>query len=217
MRINEIISESLEEDSLDEWTDTDRGIIDVLKKKGYKYLGAGVDQTAFIEPGTGFVLKIFGTQGKKGFGPDHKMFFAWADFCSKHQDNPYLPRIYAHESFLWQDPETKKHHRYLMIRTEQLYDSGKIGVTLEDLARGFSYGDDYDAGIDRFRFFTKDDKQKQILKLLGKKGFDRMAKTIYDLAKIADKKGWGLDLHGGNFMLRKNGTPVINDPWVVSN
>jgi len=37
------------------------------------------------------------------------------------------------------------------------------------------------------------------------------------LAQIARKKGWGLDLHGGNFMLRKNGTPVINDPWVVSN
>jgi len=216
MRINEIITESLDEETVDEWSDTDEGIVKALKKKGYKYLGSGVDQTAFIEPGTGFVLKIFGTQGKKGFSRDHKMFFVWADFCSKHQDNPYLPRIYAHESFLWQDPETKKQHRYLMIRTEQLYNSGRIGGTLDDLARGFGYHD-FKYALERYHNVTGKNERQQLLKLLGEKGFERLTKTIHELAQIARKKGWGLDLHGGNFMLRKNGTPVINDPWVVSN
>lgn len=216
MRINEIVVESLDENSLDEWTNTDNGIIKQLQKKGYRYLGAGVDQTAFIEPSTGYVLKIFGTGGSRKFSKDHKMFFIWADFCSQHQDNPYLPKIYAHESFLWQDPDTNKQHRYLMIRTEQLYDSGKIGGTLEDLARGFSYGDDFATGIDRYYRLTPSHKQEDLLQHLGKKGFDLMSDTIYKLSKIADKKGWGIDLHAGNFMMRKNGTPVINDPWVVT-
>lgn len=215
MRINEIITESLDEETVDEWSDTDEGIVKALKKKGYKYLGSGVDQTAFIEPGTGFVLKIFGTQGKKGFSRDHKMFFVWADFCSKHQDNPYLPRIYAHESFLWQDPETKKQHRYLMIRTEQLYKAGKIGGTLEDLAGGFGHRPSLDQALKRYYNITDEYERQRLLNLLGKKGFERLTKTIYELSKIARKKGWALDLHSGNFMLRKDGTPIINDPWVA--
>jgi len=139
----------------------------------------------------------------------------WADFCSKHQDNPYLPRIYAHESFFWQDPETKKQHRYLMIRTEQLYKSGRIGGTLEDLSRGFAHWPSFEQALERYRNVTDKNERQRLLNLLGKQGFDRMAKTIYKLAQIANKKGWGLDLHGGNFMLRKDGTPVINDPWVI--
>jgi hypothetical protein len=33
--------------------------------------------------------------------------------------------------------------------------------------------------------------------------------------KIGKAKGYRWDMHGGNFMRRADGTPVINDPWVL--
>ena len=118
MKISEIIAES---EVLDEFSYTDHQIKRILQKKGYKFLGAGVDQSAYIEPSTGYVLKIFGSQeGSKGFSPDHKMFFKWAKFCMKHQDNPFLPRFYGYESFKFEGD------MYLQIRTEQLFTDKKL-------------------------------------------------------------------------------------------
>jgi hypothetical protein len=49
MKPNEIIPEAI----VDEWSTTDSGIIKHLQKQGYELLGRGVDQSAFLEPGTG--------------------------------------------------------------------------------------------------------------------------------------------------------------------
>jgi hypothetical protein len=38
--------------------------------------------------------------------------------------------------------------------------------------------------------------------------------TVAELARVGDQNGFGLDLHGNNFMLGSDGTIVINDPWV---
>ena len=50
MKINEILNEAY----------SDPGIAKILKQKGYKKLGSGVDQTAYLTP-DGMILKIFGT------------------------------------------------------------------------------------------------------------------------------------------------------------
>ena len=42
-----------------------------------------------------------------------------------------------------------------------------------------------------------------------------LADTMANLYKIGRSKGWIWDLHYGNIMLRADGTPVINDPWVI--
>ena len=49
---------------LTEFSSIDKKIDKILTVKGYKKLGSGKDQTAYLEPGTGYVLKIFGTQSK---------------------------------------------------------------------------------------------------------------------------------------------------------
>jgi len=90
MRAQEFIGEQ----NLEEFSTTDKGIRSELEAKGYQFLGKGVDQTAYLEPSTGLVLKVFGTQGnRQNFSADQKMFFAWYDYCSKHSDNPFVAKV----------------------------------------------------------------------------------------------------------------------------
>jgi hypothetical protein len=195
MIISEIITESI----LDEFSMTNHQIQKTLEKKGYKYIGKGVDQSAYIEPGTGYILKIFGTQGSKDFSKDHKMFFKWAKFCMRHQDNPFLPRFYGYESFMFGG------HRYLQIRTEHLFKN-------PDTQRAVALLSEFDY-TEKFRL-----NDQRVLKLAKKLGPDKF-KLLYETLKILHKKGkkkhYWWDLHADNVMVRKNGTPVINDPWVV--
>lgn len=197
MKISEIIAES---EVLDEYSDIDHRIKITLKKKGYQFLGAGVDQEAYIEPSTGYVLKIFGTQeGSKNFTRDQKMFFKWAKFCMKHQDNPFLPRFYGYESFKF------KGDMYLQIRTEQLFTNLKLQQAVSELG----------AHIENLSWFTEKD-EKTIMKAV--KTPERMELLKWTLAKLyqkGEKSKYAWDLHAGNIMVRKDGTPVINDPWVL--
>jgi hypothetical protein len=39
------------------------------------------------------------------------------------------------------------------------------------------------------------------------------AQTVKQLSDIGRKKGYGIDLHSGNFMLGSDGEIVINDPF----
>ena len=54
MRVSDFVSEAYTSDA----------IIQHLQSKGYKKLGKGADQVVFLEPGTGLILKIFGTSGR---------------------------------------------------------------------------------------------------------------------------------------------------------
>jgi len=51
----------------------------------------------------------------------------------------------------------------------------------------------------------------------GRQQFLLLANTIEQLDKLADRKGYRLDLHGGNFMLGSDGEIVINDPFFTGN
>ena len=198
---------------LQEFSTTSKKIDRILKAKGYKKLGAGVDQTAYLEPGTGYVLKIFGTQGGESFSADHKMFFAWAKYCMKNSNNPFLPRFAGYESFVLDSD------RYLQIRQEVLQPAGRMGQVLEVMATAVEddgirninkledyidyYFEEYQAGYQRL--------QKQ----LGPEQTQLMLSTIRSLHSLAQKSGYSFDLHKGNFMRRADGTPVIVDPWVI--
>jgi hypothetical protein len=214
MRINEILSE---ETTLDEFSDTAPGIHQALVKRGYKFLGAGVDQSAYIEPGTGYVLKIFGTQygSKNKFTKDQKMFFDWAKLCSRHQDNPFLPKFYGYESFKY--PNNKHGELYLQIRTEQLFTNKRMQEIVAGMA---SYIDSlwepatYSAVKKNLK--TNEEDFQYMLKKLGKDKLKLLYKTMNKLYNHGFvKKGYNWDLHAGNIMIRKDGTPVINDPWVL--
>jgi hypothetical protein len=98
-----------------EWSHTPDSIVTYLKDKGYKYLGRGVDQTAFLEPSTGQVLKIFGSSFRK-INIGHDMFAYWAKYCKDHSDNPFLPKFSGWNRFEYE----KDDKEYLQIRMERL-------------------------------------------------------------------------------------------------
>ena len=207
MKTTDIITN---EEIIDEWSNTDKGINAELKRQGYKFLGSGVDQSAYLEPGTGYVLKVFGTQpelkGKPNkFSADHKMFFTWAKFCMANPDNPYLPKFFGYESFVFNN------HNYLQIRQERLTKSGDLGDSIESIADYLAYSTINELFTTRAVSYEID----ALMAVLGsKEEVARFGKTIKALQKIGNKKGWDWDLHGGNVMKRGK-IPVIVDPWVV--
>lgn len=204
-----------------EWSHTDLGVDAHMIKLGYKELGSGVDQTAWMKPGEETIIKIFGTAEDKSkrqkFTKNHLMFKWWAEYCKKNESNPFLPKFVGWEAF------EHKGEKYLQIRMERLdklpFD---IGHALENsLAFWAVQKSEFErqAGLHRIKNFKDDSYQNegiaQLMMLLGEEHFDLLFKTISDLAKVGRKNGWGIDLHKGNFMFRNDGTPVIVDPFVV--
>lgn len=223
-----------------EFSSTTSAVIDILVKKGYKKLGVGVDQTAFLEPKTGLVLKIFGMQpgtGTRKFSNDQKMFIFWADYCKSNVSNPFLPKFTGWETFDFNG------EKYLQIRMERL---GKVpsgmSTALEELATDNEVGlwlSHSPADADKLRAKYKSERAANIgndsyynqwykkqmddpgrvahseLAILLGEDYKLLLKTLEDIFKIAKTKQWGYDLHAGNFMVRRDGTPVIVDPWVV--
>jgi len=225
VRANEFIDEEI----IDEWSENHPGIKQELKKKGYKFLGLGVDQMAFLEPGTGYVLKIFGTQEKlrgrpDDFSEDHKMFFIFAEFCMKNKDNPFLPKFFGYESFVYDNKN------YLQIRQEKLRDSGEFGFTVENLGdslRGTGITPDEmmrnaEARMLRTQndaFGSPDDPPdfpdaEDCIDVIGSKATLQLLVTLEQLILMGEEHGWGWDLHNANIM-RRGKIPVLVDPWVA--
>lgn len=210
MRAQEFIDEQI----VDEYAETDYGVVRALTRKGYKYLGSGVDQTAFKEPGTGLVLKIFGTNETNQFSADHQMFFKWAKFCEKNSSNPFLPRFFGHESFMWAPWDDDEQHRYLMIRTEPLKSSGQLGAVLSNMAGDLEMGESVKTAM-RWTRETNPATYEKLVRNIGEAGIEQFLQTAKKLYQIGERAGYAWDLHSGNIMMRADGTPVINDPWVL--
>ncbi len=209
MRISNISNNSLDEEVLDEWSNTDAGIKKELIKKGYKFLGKGVDQSAYLEPGSGLVLKIFGSQktSKPKFSADQKMFFIWAKFCMKNSTNPFLPKFDGYESFVFND------RLYLQIRQERLRHVADLGYAAESLA---DFSNSLLPKQCLANFITYRSKDHTLLaKTMDDKQLLLFIKTIKALRAIGYKEGWSWDLHNENIMFRGK-LPVIVDPWVVA-
>ena len=207
MKIQEVIVEDRQ--VLDEFSTMDRSIRKDLEKKGYRALGAGVDQEAYLEPNGQTVLKIFGTQGnKKKLSADQKMFAKWADFCQQNSDNPFLPRFSGWETFNYNG------ELYLQIRTEFLKPSGELGRAISKLGRALDWG-----WADYYNISKKPEtagSYRLVSRKIGEQNVPLLLNTLLELIyKTHKKKSYNWDLHAGNIMLRPNGEPVLNDPYVL--
>ena len=216
MRAEEFLSEAY----------SDPSITNILKKKGYKKLGDGADQTAYLAP-DGMILKIFGTDSNSKTGSiqltnAQKTFKAFADYCKQHPNNPFLPNFTDWNIFHYKDKP------YLQIKMERLFPftKGASGINdiLESLAEKAEitnspkekerFINTYIQGDSWAHHEYMEGAFKKLIGLIGQDGFDLLWNTIYDLGKVADKIGLGnLDLHGGNFMLGEDGQIVISDPF----
>ena len=215
MKINQIVNEE---------SHIDPSIIDALKKKGYKPKGRGDDAIAFLEPGTGQILKIFGTgngadvvkkNGKQqtNFNEHQKMAYYWAKYCDMHSGNKFLPKFSGIESFHWGSDV------YLQIRQERLYDLEKDQKrTIESMAMMAKRKVPFKTMDEKYTNNHYDDTRaswKQIKEKIDEKDLKLFYQTMIDISNIADQKNWAYDLHGDNIMMRRDGTPVILDPWAL--
>ena len=197
------------------------GIKKVLTQKGYKFLGHGQDQDAYLAP-DGTILKIFGFErGSQGLSLGQRSFVDFANFCQENSNNPFLPQFGGWEPFDFQG------QRYIQIKCERLFDLGKsklhgVAEQLENLV------DDIDCwgavkGLHNFLNNNVDDEYadtgyrnetgKLVMLIGGESQLKLFAQTVEQLAKLARKRRYRLDLHSGNFMLGSDGEIVINDPF----
>jgi len=218
------------EEALDEMAGSIHvGISQALAKKGYKYLGGGIDKQAYLEP-NGQVYIVFGyRKGVEGFSPDQRMFINWIDYCNKNKDNPHLPRFSAFESFKFQGKN------YIQARMETLQELpktvgtlvGQIDQVTKQIGRGnfesaykkikayaeFASAEDYYAPDYNPQYF---EDIKEVIDLLGgPERADGLLKTVYEVERFARRHNFTVDLHSGNYMARPDGTIVVNDPFVI--
>lgn len=197
-------------------------IEDHMTALGYKFLGGGVDQYAYLEPSTGKVLKIFGSSDEVnsgGMSEGHRMFRTFYKFCQARPNNPFLPKFDGWTQFKYDG------RHYLQIRMERLQHlPERANHMLDDFVQAASgYHDSFtrylaahddDNGND-YNHESIDDSLSEMILLLGEDGCNLFFKTIRQLADIAQAKDYMLDLHPANFMNRNDGTPVIVDPWAI--
>jgi len=196
----------------------DPGIRKALAAKGYKFLGKGQDQDAYLAP-DGTILKIFGTDRDSsitGYSEGQQSFVDFANYCMKNSDNPFLPQFGGFERFEFGGKY------YLQIRCERLFgfDENKADY-IADFLEGFADNISRNNPKSIVKSFAKgseweednDAMAKFILFIGGEEPFKQLLKAMEDLNKIADRKDYGFDLHSGNFMLGSDGHIVINDPF----
>lgn len=213
MKSSEFITEAYTSDKI-------RGI---LEKKGYKFLGKGVDQTAYLAP-DGMILKIFGTSpyAKKGsmeLTKSQKTFKAYADYCLAHPDNEFLPQFSDWAMFEFGGKP------YLQIKMERLFPFKKGAEGWNEMLSSIADHAEHSKSpaakkkwLDRNMGQSYDSwtqkKTEQLIMHLGEDGFNKLWDTIYDLRQVSKRIGLSnLDLHSGNFMLGSDGEIVISDPF----
>lgn len=209
MKINELLTEAKMSPRIKK----------VLTQKGYKFLGHGQDQDAYLAP-DGTILKIFGYErGSQGFSEGQQSFIDFANFCMKNSNNPFLPQFGGWNQFEFEG------QKYLQIKCERLFDfekakAGDIAEQLEELVdKVEAYG--ANKGFQKFLEWNYDEgfddevtAAGSLVTLLGgMKEIKLLCKTIEQLSKLADQKRYRLDLHSGNFMLGSDSEIVINDPF----
>jgi hypothetical protein len=195
------------------------GIKQEMVRQGYKFLGHGQDQDAYLAP-DGTILKIFGYDEYSSKG--QQSFIDFANYCMANPNNPFLPQFGGWEKFEFNGQQ------YLQIKCERLFDFnkaklGSMANTLEELAdnineMGLTNGlaatmddfvdDDYNSSMG-----TANDFGKLVTLVGGEENLKILAKTIYDLTRIADEQNYRFDLHRHNYMLGSDGEIVINDPF----
>jgi hypothetical protein len=199
------------------------GISQALAKKGYKYLGGGIDKQAYLEPDTGQVLVVFGyRKGQKDFSPDQRMFIDWITYCNKNANNPHLPKFSGFESFQFGG------QNYIQARMEPLRELpdevgdlvGQLDQVTKKKFRDYrkplqtaaQYATFQSAEMGNNTWYELEDV---IEYLGGEQAAEALLQTVYQVQKFARQHRFSIDLHRGNYMQRPDGTIVVNDPFVL--
>ena len=200
------------------------GISQYLAKRGYQYLGGGIDKQAYLESSTGQVLIVFGYRKEYSeFSPDQRMFINWINYCNKNKDNPHLPRFSGFETFQFQGKN------YIQARMEALRELpdevGYLVGNIEEVTMQMGRGN-FDRAMKILTGYAQDSSYEgdqplwyevkdSINFLGGAEAAKNLLKTVKTVQQFARKHNYSIDLHRGNYMARSDGTIVVNDPFVI--
>jgi len=208
MRAHEFITESTRPPPIEK----------AMREKGYTYLGSGVEQTAYLAP-DGTVLKLFPSNWDNKLSKGQLSFIEFANYCQAHPDNPFLPQFGGWAKFKYDDT------LYLQIRSERLFPFTSNGGLMLDRIADRIKKNSVEKVIDDISNYSshltyggnvadKDSWLSEVITLLGgKEELILFVQTIKDLAEMAKRKRYRLDLHRENFMVTSEGEIVINDPF----
>ena len=200
--------------------------------KGYEYVGRGQDQDVFLAP-DGTILKIFGTDYDASglrFSEGQQSVIDFIKFCQSQPNNPFLPTFGGFERFEFDGDY------YVQISCERLFDvnegdtkdianelemlvsttgqrGGNVQLGMDRLNRNTDPGADASPHYRKYMEKKADATAKLIMMLGGEGPTMQLLNTIKQLGVLARRKGYGYDLHSGNFMLGSDGHIVINDPF----
>lgn len=199
-------------------------LYETLKARGFKNIGSGIDQTAWLHPTTGLVWKVF-------FGDRPDSLLRFAEYCKSNPTNPMLPNF---QSIRRGELENGK--EFYVTISERLFPinhpfwrSGLATIAryIDKFNKHKSQTDLYNEILSFVQEGESLDQKNasstdyaELLTHIGtpskniQKPVQIFIKTITDLSKLGDSYGFELDLHGNNFMFGSDGTIVINDPWV---
>tara|TARA_R110000868_G_scaffold159061_5_gene387533 strand:+ start:3597 stop:4226 length:630 start_codon:yes stop_codon:yes gene_type:complete len=205
------------------------GIKKELQKKGYKWLGSGAAQDAFLEPKSGYVLKIFsGSMGNKSIN------IKYIDFCLANQNNQFLPTFTGWSRFKWPtEPDQRMYQKeFLQIRMERLFPiadnldsslaelhTSMINTGFEHIAWQMMKGNEIDVVDEILKHMWADESTNYEARLMASfemQDLIGLVKTILEVKQLGAANGvHNLDLHSGNFMHGSDGQVVISDPFHV--
>jgi len=189
----------------------DNKMIKHLLNKGWINTATGSMSRIFEHKNKNYVIKIN--------IKEDKAFNSYVQII-KQIKTIYVPRILDEKYF---EKSGKTYHIYLI---EKLYNLPMSDPKSDAIQRCFWElipGTEKWTVKDLMDRLTKEEsysyqasaKYGKVIKILNK--YKGLAETILKIAASADKsKNLYLDIHTGNLMQRKNGTPVITDPYYGS-
>lgn len=172
----------------------DSAIENLTDKHEKEHLGSGVYGSAFDRPKRDSVIKVYHDNAYHDYAKYAK---------DNHESDPHLPKIHAVNRI--------KGTKYGAVRMEKLHPLTKDHPVHKYFATTLSSATE--SGVARQAFDGKDLHNK-LHKTAEGKEMNKSHPTLHaSLSKLAKRypKG-GFDLHAGNVMQRKDGTPVITDP-----
>lgn len=202
------------------YPETSREISSLAKQAGYKPIGSGVDARVYQHPKkkTGKVIKILIGQPGRPTHAAKKGFLQFYKFVKQNPNNPYLPK-FGTPTALTLGKET-----VISVPMEPLIPVRENRSNIKDwyikYFMDYALDDsDWEEFYDYLEEMNDQGHHKFLFDAKNKKFFEQLKgfyKTIKKADLYASKMGLGeLDLHIGNVMKRRDGTPVLTDPFVV--
>lgn len=206
-------------------TDNSRQIFARLQQLGYKKLGGGVDATVWSKD-EGHVIKILMPQNDREQADNAFLFFY--NICKENQNNPFLPKFIdiggQHHSVF--EINGISYRQIAMERLQPIQEGSIIEAMiwgLSDLATvAFIKWKDVRKQLMSSNFWEHfpngSDIGIKVADLLkyesSDKFYNQLFLTMQNLFIKGRASGYGWDLHTENVMQRKDGTPVITDPYM---